>query len=163
MQQKDSVIIGPRTEFLIIALFLTPILLYALFAIDEFSNFYIAGRAGFVVAGTAYFWWVGGHSLMVDESGIHQRIYGIQLRSISWNAIQDVLCYPNLDDGRLDGIFILIRLKGCRGAIPDRFDLTSYHMRHIIKTLYINYDNYTSVIGQYAELTYCKGWGGHGG
>lgn len=108
-----------------------------------------------------FFYVRAGYSLTVDRSGIRQQLYGMTLRAIPWDVVMDTLCFPIVENGGLRNINILIRLKGCRGTPPNGgtyggvYGTALYRIAHPIKTIYIDFDNYTSEIGQYTELTYC--------
>ena len=154
MSQK-TVKIGPRILYLAVAVMLTPLAVWGYIEDGEFAIDIV------VTASAAYLYWLGGRSLRVNEHGIQQVLYGIKLRTVPWDEVMDTLCYPSIENGRIADVNILIRLKGCRGAAPsfNIYEQSLYNIRHPLKSIYIDFDNYTSVIGQYTKLTYYYGPG----
>lgn len=156
MDQHKSTKIGPKPEALLAAILLTALMIYICFATDEFTNHWIAARVGYIAAFTGWFWWRGGHALVLDQDGIHSQYFGIEYRVVPWASVQDVLCDIRFADG-LACMDILVRLKGLKSAPPDKSDFERYHFFHPFRTYFIEQDeleNYVAIISAYTKITY---------
>ena len=157
MDHNKSAKIGPKPEALLAAILLTALMIYIFYEVDEFTNFWLAGRVGYIAAFTGWFWWRGGHALVLDQDGIHSQYFGIEYRVVPWASVQDVLCSIRFSSGHLGGMNILVRLKGLKPTPPDKSDFERYHFFHPFRTYYIEQDefeNYVTTISAYTKITY---------
>ena len=153
MNNNDSYKIGPRREFLLLAVPLFLIFLPFAFGIFEITVSQVKGAVGIVCCASILFFWRGGYYLIVDHLGIHEHIFGLCFRNIPWEQVSATVCYPTFN-GNMIGheIKILILLKG---RVRNSGSLDSpeyYHFKHPLKSLYIDYGNYTTIFAKFTTL-----------
>lgn len=154
MDSNDSYKIGPRREFLLLAVPLFLIILPFAFGIFKITVTQVKGALGIVSGASILFFWRGGYYLIVDHLGIHEHIYGLCFRNIPWEQVAATVCYPTFN-GNMIGqeIKILILLKRQRRSSGSLDSPEYYHFKHPLKSLYIDYGNYTTIFAKFTALT----------
>ena len=160
MDNINSYKIGPRREYLLLAIPLFLIVLLFAFHIFKITVTQAKGALIIVSGASILFFWRGGYYLIVDDCGIHENIYGLCFRKISWEQVSAAVCYPTFN-GKTIGqeIRILILLKGCRQSSTPTVSPEYYHFKHPLKSLFIDYGNYTAIFAKYTVLMTNDEWG----
>lgn len=160
MNNEKSYKIGPRREFLALAAPLLILILLYVFRVYRITVSQTKGALIIIVTALLLFLWRGGHSLIVDQNGIHEKLFGVCFRLIPWEQVSAVICYPDFNMEKIgQEIRILIMLKGMKRMIIPSGDPERFHLKHPLKTLYIGHDNYSMVFAIFTPLTYCDEWG----
>lgn len=159
-----SLRIGPNKTYWWFFLVVAPAAVYGLIHVHEFRTFFGTTSVGGLLAFSLHYLVNGGLGMELSKDGIQQTWFGLRLRQIPWDQIKDVCCYPehNSHYTEVKSVTILIRTYKCKGD-PPRYYI-GYHADHPIKTLWIDYGDYSPAFERFTTVTYippkeewCKG------
>ena len=154
--QKDAVSIGPNPLVRGMTIVFVPLLLF-FFLYPHESNFPLRLWYHFMLVIFELGAFIsGGFSVMICQSGITQFFYGITLRTIPWDNVLDILCYPRKKSGgKKVTVKILVRLEGCEPKLPTLSAPEDYFIFHMRKSLFISHGNYAPAFTRFiSNITY---------
>lgn len=161
MKREDAVYIPANKKYRYLAFVCVPLAIYGFFHIHDYHFYRTVSSMYYIAIMAIGLLLLSGIRYKIDAQGISKVVYGVRIRFIAWNSVEDVLCYPLYKDTSFQEIRkvdILIRLKGCRGVIPSAESVRHFHELHLRKTLYIDHGDYSNVFRKYAKTQLLPGW-----